>query len=94
MAAKMRINVDARVENRGGPAHTRWMTQKPPTKLLDVVVDERGPEFWEWRVYSGRNLLLSGFESSRLAARFAGNDTLFLLLASGWMYATNDPQTP
>jgi hypothetical protein len=50
-----------------------------------VVVDELRPAFWEWRVNCGPELLLCGFESSRIAARFAGNDAVFLLLASGWM---------
>lgn len=66
------------------------MAQKYRT--LEVVVNERGPAFWEWKVNSGPELLLCGFESSRIAAQFAGNDTMFLLLASGWMYANDDPE--
>jgi hypothetical protein len=51
--------------------------------LLEVTVAGRDGT-WEWRVCAGDRVLVSGTEATRLAARLAGNDARFLLLASGW----------
>jgi hypothetical protein len=53
------------------------------TPLLEVDVVQRGVASWEWKVYSGDNVHVCGFEQTGLAARFAGNDARFLILASG-----------
>jgi hypothetical protein len=53
------------------------------TKLLEVIVVDRSRYSWEWQVRCGDNVLVCGFESTRLGASFAGNDALFLILASG-----------
>jgi hypothetical protein len=39
-----------------------------------------------WRVHLGAEVIISGFESTNTAARFAGNDALFQILISapGW----------
>jgi len=65
-------------------AHIAKMAEKSRTKLLEVSVVERGPLSWEWRVHTGDDVLVCGFESSRLAARVAGYDTIFSMLAGGW----------
>jgi hypothetical protein len=51
--------------------------------LLEVIV-AGGDDAWEWQVRAGDKLLVSGTEATRLAARLAGNDARFLILASGW----------
>ena len=66
------------------------MTQETRTPLLEVVVVNRSPQSWEWQVWSGDEILVVGFESTRIAAQFAGNDARFLSLAG----RKNDPQTP
>jgi hypothetical protein len=66
------------------------MTQETRTPLLEVVVINRSPQSWEWQVWSGDEILVVGFESTRIAAQFAGNDARFLSLAG----RKNDPQTP
>jgi hypothetical protein len=61
----------------------REMAKKSNGKLLEVAVIERDPTSWEWQVeYNGR-ILVCGFEKTKLEARFAGNDAMFLILASG-----------
>jgi hypothetical protein len=51
--------------------------------LLEVDVVQQDVASWEWRVYSGDDVHVCGFEKTKLAARFAGNDARFLILASG-----------
>ena len=53
-----------------------------PNRLLEVVVVERDGS-WEWRVESEGTVLASGSGSSRLMARFLGNDAKLRLLAEG-----------
>jgi hypothetical protein len=61
------------------------MDQKSRTKLLEVFVEELN-ESWRWSVHFGQHILGSGVEKTSIAARFAGNDALFKILASpsGW----------
>jgi hypothetical protein len=70
------------LENRLTGAHIRRMEQKHAI-LLEVTVAGRD-DIWEWQVRAGDKLLVSGTEVSRLAARLAGNDARFLVLAGGW----------
>jgi hypothetical protein len=72
------------VEKERFPAHYWRMAQKARTGLLEVTIVGRSAASWEWQVHSGPEILICGFESTRLAASFAGNDALFLILASGW----------
>ena len=60
------------------------MPQKSGTKLLEVKIDAVGVTSWEWRVCLGSDVLICGFESSRVAASFSGYDAMFQMLASGW----------
>ena len=60
------------------------MAEKSRSTLLEVVIQEHDIASWEWRVCSGPDLLVCGYESSRVAASFAGHDRLFLILALGW----------
>jgi hypothetical protein len=59
------------------------MTQKSRIKLLEVIVTNPGEQCWEWKVVAGEDILVVGF-ATRLAARVAGNDPLFLTLSLGW----------
>jgi hypothetical protein len=56
---------------------------KATTKLLEVTVTAKGAGSWEWRLSPSDEVLVVGFESTRMAANFAGNDALFLALADG-----------
>jgi hypothetical protein len=59
------------------------MVETFSTALLEVDVVQRDVASWEWRVRSGDDVHVCGFEQTQLAARFAGNDARFLILASG-----------
>jgi len=59
------------------------MDEKYRTKLLEVSVVERGPQSWEWRLNSGDDVCVCGFEISRMAAQFSGYDAMFQMLAAG-----------
>jgi hypothetical protein len=56
---------------------------RTPTKLLEVTVTARGAASWEWQLSRSDEILVVGFENTRMAASFAGNDALFLALADG-----------
>ena len=56
---------------------------KATSKLLEVTVTALGAASWEWRLSRADEILVVGFESTRMAANFAGNDALFLALAEG-----------
>jgi hypothetical protein len=56
---------------------------RTPTKLLEVTATARGAASWEWQLSRSDEVLVVGFENSRMAAKFAGNDALFLALADG-----------
>jgi hypothetical protein len=64
--------------------HISGMTQKSRTKLLEVIVTKSSEQSWEWKVVAGEEIVVVGFESTRLGASIAGNDALFLALTSGW----------
>jgi hypothetical protein len=53
------------------------------SKLLEVVVVGRNSNSWEWQVQSSGRVLVCGLEKTRVEARFAGNDAMFLILAAG-----------
>jgi hypothetical protein len=59
------------------------MVEKSRTKILEVSVIERGPQSWEWRMHTGDDVHVCGFEISRMAARFSGYDAMFQMLAAG-----------
>jgi hypothetical protein len=59
------------------------MAEKYRTRVLEVEIIGRGPASWEWRLLAGREVLVCGFESTRVAASFAGYDAMFLALAAG-----------
>jgi hypothetical protein len=53
--------------------------------MFEVVITERSPTRWEWRVCSGGGAqLLHGQEKTLAGARYQGNRALFTLLAGGW----------
>jgi hypothetical protein len=64
--------------------HISEMTQNSRTNLLEVVVTKSSEQSWEWKVMAGEEILVVGFEPTRLGASVAGNDALFLALTSGW----------
>jgi hypothetical protein len=52
--------------------------------VLEVLITERGPTKWEWRVCDHHDTtIMGGFERTRPAAKYRGNRALFFLLASG-----------
>jgi hypothetical protein len=53
--------------------------------MLEVVIFERSPSKWEWRVFDRHGTtIINGFEGTRRAAKYKGDRALFILLASGW----------
>jgi hypothetical protein len=61
------------------------MTQESRTsKLLEVAVSNPSENSWEWKVVAREEIVVIGYEPTRLAARVAGNDALFHILALGW----------
>jgi hypothetical protein len=53
--------------------------------VLEVLITERRPTKWEWRVCDrSGTTIMGGFERTRPAAKYRGNRALFLLLATGW----------
>jgi hypothetical protein len=52
--------------------------------VLEVLITERRPTKWEWRVCDRYGTIMGGFESTRPAARYRGNRALFLLLSTRW----------
>jgi hypothetical protein len=61
------------------------MTQESRTsKLLEVAVSNQSENSWEWKVVAGEEIMVIGYEPTRLAASVAGNDALFQILALGW----------
>jgi hypothetical protein len=53
-------------------------------RILDVTVASHGTSRWEWRVCDSGDILMSGFERSRILAKHEGDSAMFLLLAAGW----------
>jgi hypothetical protein len=64
------------------PAEDSEPMAENPSRVLEVVVVERDGS-WEWRVESEGAVQASGIGSSRLMARFLGNDAKLRLLAEG-----------
>jgi hypothetical protein len=57
--------------------------EKYRSNMIEVSVTHQPPQ-WEWQVTFDGELIANGFEREKLAARFEGNNAMFLLLASGW----------
>src|SRR6202048_4729748 len=52
--------------------------------VLEVLITERRPTKWEWRVCDrDGGTIMGGFESTRPAAKYRGNRALFHLLSTG-----------
>jgi hypothetical protein len=71
------------LENQSAATHIQQMVEKSRTKLLEVAINRRSGFSWEWQVSVGEEVLVCGFESTRLSARIAAYDALFRILASG-----------
>jgi hypothetical protein len=55
--------------------------------VLEVLITERSPTKWEWRVCDCQGTtIMGGFERIRPAAKYRGNRALFLLLSTGWRH--------
>jgi hypothetical protein len=53
--------------------------------VLEVLITERRPNKWEWRVCDRQGAtIMNGFGTTRRAARYRGNRALFLLLSTRW----------
>jgi hypothetical protein len=53
--------------------------------MFEVVIIERGPTHWEWRVCNSDGVqMLHGREKTRAEAKYQGNRALFSLLVGGW----------
>jgi hypothetical protein len=77
MAAE--VSLISGLENRLAPAHIQGMEQNHAI-LLEVTV-AGSDDAWKWQVRAGDKFLVSGTETTRLAARLAGNDARFLILS-------------
>jgi hypothetical protein len=55
--------------------------------VLEVLITERSPTKWEWRVCDCQGTtIMGGFERTRPAAKYRGNRALFLLLSTAWRH--------
>ena len=53
------------------------------SSMLEVSVTHQPPR-WEWQVTFDGEMIANGFERVKIAAKFEGNNAMFLLLAAGW----------
>src|SRR3981081_3661278 len=60
------------------------MAQKYRALILEVTIIDHGPYGWEWQVSDRGDVIMTGFEDTREQAKYAGNSSLFRLLAAGW----------
>ena len=58
--------------------------EKLTVRWLEVSVEQTGPDSWEWRAYTGKEILVYGSETSRMAARLAAYSTYFAMIEGGW----------
>jgi hypothetical protein len=56
-----------------------------PTRVLEVSVVQHGVHSWEWCIHVGDQVQVSGNARTRMAARLAAYDTMFAMLAGGWV---------
>jgi hypothetical protein len=63
------------------------------SRLLEVTVVSHSPSKWEWQVCDSGDIVMSGFERTRITAKHEGDGAMFLLLAEGW-FPNEQPQTP
>ena len=62
-------------------------------RILDVTVVPHGSSKWKWQVCDSGDVLMSGFERSRISAKHEGDSAMFLLLAAGW-FPKDQPHLP
>jgi hypothetical protein len=62
--------------------HINLMSNAPLARLFEVKLTALHPGRWEWQVYDGEAMLMSGYETSRETAQIEGDSALFLLLRS------------
>jgi primosomal replication protein N len=60
------------------------MPENLRTRMIEMSVIQSGQRSWEWRLYTGKQVHVCGFEATRVAARFAAYDSLIAMLAGGW----------
>jgi hypothetical protein len=53
------------------------------SSMLEVSVTHQPPR-WERQVTCNGGMVANGFEREKIAARFEGNNAMFLLLAAAW----------
>jgi hypothetical protein len=61
------------------------MPENIRSRMLEVAVVQRGRHSWEWRLHTGDEVHVCGFEATRDAARFVAYGMFFSMLAGGWM---------
>ena len=61
------------------------MAQKYRALILEVTIIDHGPYGWEWQVSDRGDVIMTGFEDTREQAKYAGNSSLFRLLAALWI---------
>jgi hypothetical protein len=61
-------------------------------RMLEVTVVSRSPSKWKWQVCDSGDIVMSGFERTRIMAKHEGDSALFLLLAEG--FPNELPETP
>jgi hypothetical protein len=80
------IKLHPRVGNRtDGLGHVRILMVRnwgAVGAVLEVLIIERRPTKWEWRVCDRYGTIMGGFESTQPAAKYRGNSALFLLLST------------
>jgi hypothetical protein len=59
------------------------MAQKYRALNLEVTIIDHEPYGWEWQVSDRGNVVMTGFTDTREQAKYAGNSSLFFLLAEG-----------
>jgi hypothetical protein len=85
-SAKLHLRVCKRTDVSGGRPYSILMLHNwgCGEAVLEVLIIERSPTKWEWRVCDRYGTAIMGFESTRPAAKYRGNRALFLLLSTSW----------
>jgi len=60
------------------------MAQKYRALILEVTILDHGPYGSEWQVSDRGEVIMTRLEDTREQAKYAGNSSLFRLLAAGW----------
>ena len=83
--AHMQITAETARRRHGEIQNNRYKTRDAVGAVLEVLITERSPTKWEWRVCDRHGTtIMGGFERTRPAARYRGNRALFLMLARGY----------